>query len=147
MAIDRERVVREVREAADMEHPWIPGARADLIRDAATLLEAPLAALLEDVDDLEAVVLAVAREQAIREGMAETGEDRQTLTDFLDAHISMGREAVLDLMDGEPTTLAAGLRRYLDEIQARDELQPRDRIVDDLETLLAYPWPGESGHV
>lgn len=37
--IDAERVIREMREAANMEHPWIPGGRADLIRDAADLLE------------------------------------------------------------------------------------------------------------
>ena len=73
--------------------------------------------------------------------MADAGVDRQTVTDMLDAMASMGQEAVLDLMDGEPTTLAAGLQRYVDELEKRDELQPRDRVVDDLSTLLAYPWP------
>lgn len=141
--IDKARVVREVREAADMDSPWIPGARADLIRDAATLLENPL----EHEDDLEGVIRAVAREQAIRQAVAETGEDRATIVDFLDAHISMDHEAVLDLMDGEPTTLDAGVQRYVEELKGRDELQPRDRVVSDLETLLLYPWPGEAGHV
>lgn len=32
-------VIREMREVARMDHPWIPGARAVLIRDAAALLE------------------------------------------------------------------------------------------------------------
>jgi hypothetical protein len=45
-------------------------------------------------------------------------------------------------MEGEPTTLAAGLKRYVSELEGRDELQPRDRIVSELDSLLAYPWPG-----
>lgn len=103
-----------------------------------------IAAALENADDLDVVIRAVAREQVIRHAMAETGEDRQTVADMLDASISMDQEAVLDLMEGEPTTLAAGLKRYVSELEGQDELQPRDRIVSDLDSLLAYPWPGEN---
>jgi nitrate reductase beta subunit len=102
-----------------------------------------LAELLEGAD-LAAVRAALIRETVIREVMRDSGEDRQTVTDMLDAMRSMGEEAVLDLMEGEPTTLHAAVQRYVDELRGRDELQPRDRVVDDLETLLAYPWPGES---
>lgn len=91
--------------------------------------------------ELAEIHTALFRERIIREGMAQTGEDRQTVADYLDASMSMDQEAVLDLMDGEPTTLAAGLRRYVDELGIRDELQTRDRIVSDLMTLLIYPWP------
>jgi hypothetical protein len=100
--------------------------------------------LVAQADDLDTVVRAVAREHAIRHGMAETGESREIVTDMLDAAISMDQEAVLDLMEGEPTTLAAGLRRYVEELEKRDELQPRDRLVGELDSLLAYPWPGEA---
>jgi hypothetical protein len=96
---------------------------------------------LADTDDLDAVVRAVARERAIRDTMAETGETHEIVASVLDAAISMDQEAVLDLMDGEPTTLARGLARYALELEGRDELQPRDRIVDELGSLLAYPWP------
>lgn len=101
-----------------------------------------LGEMLAQVSDLEAVPRALARETVIRSAMAETGEDRETVTDMLDAAVSMDQEAVLDLMEGEPTTLAAGLRRYVQELEGRDELQPRDRVVSDLDTLMAYPWPG-----
>lgn len=104
-----------------------------------------LGEMLAGAKDLEAVIKAVAREEVIRSAMAETGESRQIVTEMLDAMISMGQEAVLDLMDGEPTTLAAGLQRYVEELEKRDDLQPRDRVVSDLETLLAYPWPGGEG--
>jgi hypothetical protein len=29
----------------------------------------------------------------------------------------------------------------VEELTGRDELQPRDRIVGELDSLLAYPWP------
>ena len=97
--------------------------------------------LVAQADDLEAVIRAVARERAIRDTVAETGETHEIVASVLDAAISMDQEAVLDLMDGEPTTLTRGLARYVQELEGRDELQPRDRIVDELGTLLAYPWP------
>ena len=107
-------------------------------------MAADLAGLLAETDDLDAVIRAVAREQAVRHGVAETGESREIVAEFLDAAVSMDQEAVLDLMEGEPTTLAAGLRRYVTDLEGRDELQPRDRIVNELDTLLTYPWPGET---
>lgn len=58
-------------------------------------------------------------------------------------HSALDREAVIDLMDGKPTTLRAGILRYLVEVAARDELQPRARILNELGMLLAYPWPGD----
>lgn len=100
---------------------------------------------LEDVlageADLDRVIRAVARERAIRDTAAETGEPREIVAEALDAAISMDHEAVLDLMEGAPTTLRSGLARYVQELEGRDELMPRDRIVDELGTLLAYPWP------
>jgi hypothetical protein len=103
---------------------------------------ANLAEALADVTDIDKVVLAVVREVAIREMVAETGETREAVTTVADAAVSMGREAVLDLMDGKPTTLDRGLSRYVSELEKRDELQPRDRIVGELDMLLRYPWPG-----
>jgi hypothetical protein len=103
---------------------------------------ANLAEALADVTDIDKVVLAVAREVAIREMVAETGETREAVTTVADAAVSMDEEAVLDLMDGEPTTLGRALALYIDELEKRDELQPRDRIVGELDMLIRYPWPG-----
>jgi hypothetical protein len=100
-----------------------------------------LARLLAEEDDLDAVIRAVAREQAVRHAVAETGESRAIVEEMLGAAISMDQEAVLDLVEGNATTLRAGLARYVQELEGRDELQPRDRIVDELGSLLAYPWP------
>lgn len=97
---------------------------------------------LAGTTELDTVIRAVAREEAIRDGMAATGESREIVAETLDALISMDQEAVEDLMDGEPTTLSAGLARYIEELEKRDELLPRDGIVTDLETLFAYPFPG-----
>lgn len=33
-----DQIIQGIQEAARMEHPWIPGAHADLIRNAAALL-------------------------------------------------------------------------------------------------------------
>lgn len=103
---------------------------------------ANLAEALADVTDIGKVVRAVVRETAIREMMAETGESREAVTTVADAAVSMDEEAVLDLMDGQPTTIGRALARYIDELEKRDELQPRDRIVGELDTLIRYPWPG-----
>lgn len=100
-----------------------------------------LGEMLAQVTDLDSVTRATAREAAIRQTMAETGEPREIVAEALDAAISMDQEAVLDLVEGEATTLARGLARYVQELEGRDELQPRDRIVDELSSLLAYPWP------
>jgi hypothetical protein len=74
---------------------------------------ANLAEALADVTDIGKVVRAVVRETAIREMMAETGESREAVTTVADAAVSMDEEAVLDLMDGEPTTLSRALARYV----------------------------------
>ncbi len=98
---------------------------------------------LADTDDLDAVIRAVARERAIRDTMAETGETHEAVASVLDAAISMDQEAVLDLMDGEPTTLARGLARYaqgLENLPEGYDLTAQE-VVDNLGTLLAYPWP------
>jgi hypothetical protein len=97
---------------------------------------------LAEVPDLDMAQRALIREQTIRQVMAETGESREIATETLDAMISMDREAVRDLMEGDVTTLRAGLERYVEELEKRDELQPRDRITDELSVLLAHPWPG-----
>jgi hypothetical protein len=96
---------------------------------------------LSETTELDTVMRALVRERVIREGMADTGESREIVAEMLDASISMDQEGVLDLMEGEPTTLAAGLRRYVEELEKRDELQPRDRVIGELDSLLAYPWP------
>lgn len=104
-----------------------------------------LADVLASIDDLELVQVLdqMIREAVIREAMAETGEDRKTVTDMIDAMDSMDREAVLDLTGGEPTTLADALSRYVEQLSSCAPKQaPRDTIVDDLNALLAYPWPG-----
>lgn len=100
-------------------------------------------ALMENTDDLDQVTRAVVREKTIRAGMARTGEGREVVAEVVDALESMDREAVLDLADGEPTTLRAALDRYLETLEARDELQPRDRILDELATIMGYPWSHE----
>jgi hypothetical protein len=99
--------------------------------------------MLAGAEDLDAVVRAVVREKTIRLGMARTGEGREVVAESVDALESMDREAVLDLTEGEPTTLRAALDRYLETLEARDELQPRDRILDELATILGYPWSHE----
>ena len=104
-------------------------------------MAADLAAVLAAEEDLDDVIRAVAREQIIREAVAETGETREIVAMMLDAEISMDQEAVLDLVEGDATTLRAGLQRYVEELATRDELQPRDRITGELDSLLAYPWP------
>jgi len=106
---------------------------------------ASLADLMAQAPDLDAVKAALIREDATRHVMAETGEDRQTVTDMMAAVDSMDQEAVLDLMDGEPTTLRAGLQTYVAELSKRDpdgdELTPVARVLAELGALLAYPWP------
>lgn len=95
---------------------------------------------LASVDDLEAVKRALIKEATVREVMRESGEDRKTVTDMIDAMGSMGQEAVLDLTEGEPTTLADALQRYVDILETGDP--DPERIAGELSALLAYPWPG-----
>lgn len=101
--------------------------------------------MLAQVEDLETVTPALARESVIRSGMAETGEDRQSVADLLDAALSMDQEGVLELTDGEPTTLADALRRYVEDLEqnaATVDVRSTQAIVGELDSLLAYPWPG-----
>lgn len=106
-----------------------------------------LGELLAGADDLDRVQDAFVRERVIRDTMAKTGEDRATVTDMLDALGSMGQEAVLDLTEGEPTTLRDALQRYVSELETRDpdgdELTPVARVTDELGAILAYPWSEE----
>jgi hypothetical protein len=95
--------------------------------------------------DLEKVRAALIQEEVIRKVMRDTGEPRDIVVDMIDAMKSMADEAVLDLMEGEPTSLRAALQRYVDELEKRDELQPRDRVVDDLSVLLNYRFRIASG--
>lgn len=99
-----------------------------------------LADALASVDDLEKVKTAMIREETIRSVMAETREDRKTITDMIDAMDSMGQEAVLELTEGEPTTLADALQRYVEILDSGDP--DPERIAGELNALLAYPWPG-----
>lgn len=104
-----------------------------------------VAELLEGTSDLTAVRDALVKEEVIRKIMRDTGEPRDIVVDMIDAMKSMADEAVLDLMEGEPTSLRAALQRYVDELEKRDELQPRDRVVDDLSVLLNYRFRIASG--
>jgi hypothetical protein len=110
--------------------------RVDVVRD-----------MLQGMDDLDQVIKAVAREKVIRAEMARTGESREIIAEFLDAQVAMDQEGVLDLTDGQPTTLVDALTRYLEELEKRDELQPRARVAGELAAILEYPWPGEEERV
>ena len=105
-----------------------------------------LDSVFRSVADLEEAKRALVRESVIRNAMTETGEDRQTVTDMIDAIGSMGQEAVLDLTEGEPTTLADALQRYVDTLeQASGPVAgpyTAEDVCSSLSALLAYPWPG-----
>lgn len=102
---------------------------------------------LVHADDLDRVTRLVEREREIRIGMARTGEGREVVAEFLDAQAAMDQEAVLDLTEGQPTTLVDALSRYLTELEGRDELQPRARVAGELAALLAYPWPEDERRI
>jgi hypothetical protein len=106
-----------------------------------------MAEFLAGVDDLDAASRAVDREREIRIGMARTGEGREVVADFLDAQAAMDDEMILDLTDGQPTTLVDALTRYLEELERRDELQPRARVAGELAAILAFPWPEDERRV
>src|SRR6478735_2719340 len=106
-----------------------------------------LESVLRNADDLEPIKRAYLREETIRSIVAETGETREIVAEQVDAFASMDEEAVTDLMDGHPTTLRDAIMRYTDELAKRDELQPRDRVIDELDTLLAYPWSEEEATI
>lgn len=96
-----------------------------------------LPAVLEEAD-LEQATKALARETVIRHMVAETGEPREIVAEMVDAHASMDQEAVLDLTEGEPTTLRDALERYVENV--RQNGVPAGAEYD-LEALLAYPYP------
>lgn len=106
-----------------------------------------LAEFLAGVDDLDQCQRAVEREREVRLGMARTGEGREVVAEFLDAQAAMEDEGVLDLTDGNPTTLVDALTRYLEELEGRDELQPRARVAGELAAILAFPWPEDERRV
>lgn len=99
--------------------------------------------MLELVPDLGEVERALVREHAIRAAMARTGEGRTIVAEGIDALQSMDREAVLNLTEGNPTTLPDALARYTRIVETWDELVPRDRVVGDLDAILENPWPAE----
>ncbi len=101
-----------------------------------------LGALLAEERNLDRAKAALVREGAIRHIMALSGESRQIVAEMVDAHTSMGHEAVLELTDGEPTTLKDALRRYVEALEASDDPLPLS-IEEDLRAMLEYPWPGE----
>ncbi len=104
-----------------------------------------LADALASVDDLEKVKTALIRETSIRYAMIETGESREIVTEMIDCIDSMGQEAVLELTEGEPTTLADALSRYvgtLAQSATEDETVRVIEVAGDLSALLVYPWPG-----
>jgi hypothetical protein len=99
-----------------------------------------LAQALTRTDDLDAVIRLVARERLIRDAMAQTGEGRNTVTDMFDAMQAAGEDEILDLTDGEPTTLRDALSRYMDDLDL-------DTVVADLSTILNYPWSAEEERI
>jgi hypothetical protein len=108
-----------------------------------------LAAILEEAD-LAQVVKVVARETVIRNVMAESGEPREVVAEMVDASASMDQEAVLDLTEGEPTTLRAALEAYLDQLRRSIQGDPGSTLGDveeGLSGILAYPFPeGDGAH-
>lgn len=106
-----------------------------------------LGELLAGADDLDKVRTALSRECVIRQVVAESGEDRQTVVGMLDTMGSMADEAVLGLTDGEPTTLRAAVQRYVEDLaQGTEENESLSgaQVAGDLAAILAYPFPGPS---
>jgi hypothetical protein len=104
-----------------------------------------LADLMAQAPDLDAVKHALIREDGIRHVMSETGESREIVAEMVDSIDSMDQEAVLELTDGEPTTLAQGLATYIGELNFRlvnSSISRNDTIIRELSALLLYPWPG-----
>lgn len=100
--------------------------------------------VMSEIEDLDEARAALVREHAVRHVMAETGEPREVVTEMIDAMEATDQDGVLDLTEGEPTTLRDALERYLDalekDIEAGDAAGPVT-ISADLGALLAYPWP------
>jgi hypothetical protein len=109
-----------------------------------------LDAALIEVDHLDQVTKALARETVIRSVMAESGEPREIVAEMLGSLDSMDQEAVLDLTEGEPTTLRAALERFVDQLRRLIEGDPGSTLGDvegGLSAILAYPFPeGDGAH-
>lgn len=102
--------------------------------------------MMTGVENLDTVVTALVREKAIREMVAVTGESREVVEESLGALDAMNEEAVLDLTEGEPTTLRDGLERYVQHLDSdpfEHDMVNVDGVVNHLSALLAYPWSGE----
>lgn len=103
-----------------------------------------LAGVLAEVKELEQVERALVREKTIRAVAKEAGEPYEFVAEQVDALGSMDQEAVLDLTEGEPTTLRAALERWLDLWLAwHNPSAPTTDVIEGLSALLAYPWPEE----
>lgn len=98
---------------------------------------------LAEVPDLDMAQAALVRERVIRQVVAESSEPRDIVVDMLDAMGSMADEAVLDLMEGQPTTLRAALRRWLELVPAESLGKDGEVFKADLAALLDYPYPDE----
>lgn len=105
-----------------------------------------LGEMLAQVDDLDTVVRALAREQVIRDVMARSGEAREHVADLADAVDSMDQEAVLDLTGGEPTTLRDAVSRYVESLEEMGTTEALDTAAN-LTTILDYPWSAEEERV
>jgi hypothetical protein len=95
-------------------------------------------------EELERAGPALAREQTIREVMADTGEARRIVVESLNAALSMDEEAVLDLCEGEPTTLIDALHRLISAIENQQEGGAEidaEGIMVSLVALANYRWP------
>lgn len=100
-----------------------------------------LDAVFRSVDDLDRVQEALIKERVIREVMAKSGEPRDIVVEMIEAMKSMADEAVLGLMEGEPTTLRAALQRYVDSLVNNSHSGNLEEVADDLASILGYPYP------
>lgn len=103
-----------------------------------------LKVFLSGVDDLDAVSRAVEREREIRIGMARTGQGREVVAESLDAQAAMDDEAVLDLTEGQPTTLVDALTRLL---ETWNQNGVPDGAEYELAAVLTYPWPEDERRI
>jgi hypothetical protein len=128
---------------ADLE-AWLTQEQNRTTKHPQTAPGGSYEALVIVCPDLDALRRLVVREGAIRETMAETGMDRQTVVDMIDAADSMDQEAVLALTEGAPTTLRAALQDLVDGYAqaAEGAVTGVDGVVNNLSALLEYPYPG-----
>lgn len=106
--------------------------------------------VMSEIEDLDEARAALVREHAVRHVMAETGEPREVVTEMIDAMEATDQEGVLELTEGQPTTLRDALERYLDRLERALEGDPGSTLGDvagELGALLAYPWPEEEATI